>query len=99
MHQKRSKRLWAMRLHCATRARKKKQLMCLKCVCVCVCVCVSKLFELAKDKTLKVVEKVKLFCTTLYLILYMFELLRNIMGTKVNNKVEMCKRNKKGKQK
>jgi len=69
------------------------------CVCVCVCVCVSKLFELAKDKTLKVAEKVKLFCTTLYLILYMFELLRNIMGTKVNNKVEIYKRNKKGKQK
>ena len=87
-----------MGLHCATRARKKKQLRCLN-VCVCVCVCVSKLSEPAKDKTLKDAEKIKFLCTTLYLILYMFELLRNIMGTKVNNKVEMCKRNKKGKQK
>ena len=71
--------------------------MCLKCVCVCVCV--SKISEHAKDKTLKDAEKIKFLCTTLYLILYMFELLRNIMGTKVNNKVEICKRNKKGKQK
>jgi hypothetical protein len=64
-----------------------------------VCVCVSKLSEPAKDKTLKDAEKVKFLCTTLYLILYMFELLRNITGAKVKNKVEMCKRNKKGKQK
>ena len=70
--------------------------MCLKCVCVCV----SKISEHAKDKTLKVAEILKFLCTTLYLILYMFEeLLRNIMGTKVNNKVEIYKRNKKGKQK
>ena len=92
MPQKRSKRLWAMGFTLRlTHARKKKQLSCLKCV--------GKLFELAKDKTLKDAEKIKFLCTTLYLIPYMFELLRNIMGTKVNNKVEICKRNKKGKQK
>ena len=53
------------------RARMKKQLMCLN-VCVCVCVCVSKLFELAKDKTLKVAEKVKFLCKLFNVSEYVF---------------------------
>ena len=49
------------------RARMKKQLMCLN-----VCVCVSKLFELAKDKTLKVAEKVKFLCKLFNVSEYVF---------------------------
>ena len=55
-------------VHCALRACKKKQLRCLKCVCVCV----SKLFELAKDKTLKVAEKVKFLCKLFNVSEYVF---------------------------
>ena len=56
-----------MGLHCALRARMKKQLMCLN-----VCVCVSKLFEPAKDKTLKVAEKQKFLCTLFNVSEYVF---------------------------
>ena len=47
------------------RARMKKQLMCLN-------VCVSKLFELAKDKTLKVAERVKFLCKLFNAAEYVF---------------------------
>ena len=38
----------------------------------CVCVCVSKLFELAKDKTLKVAERVKFLCKLFNVSEYVF---------------------------
>ena len=66
------KSLCLYRVHCASRARKKKQLSCLKCVCVCVCVCVSKLSELAKDKTLKDAEKIKFLCKLFNVAEYVF---------------------------
>jgi len=46
------------------RARKKKQLSCLKCV--------GKLFELAKDKTLKDAEKIKFLCKLFNIAEYVF---------------------------
>ena len=55
--------------YAALRARMKKQLMCLN---VCVCVCVSKLSELAKDKTLKVAERVKFLCKLFNVSEYVF---------------------------
>ena len=39
---------------------------------VCVCVCVSKLFELAKDKTLKDAEKIKFLCKLFNVAEYVF---------------------------
>ena len=54
-----------MGLHCALRARMKKQLMCLN-------VCVSKLSEPAKDKTLKDAEKVKFLCKLFNVSEYVF---------------------------
>ena len=54
-----------MGLHCALRARMKKQLMCLN-------VCVSKLSELAKDKTLKDAEKMKFLCKLFNVSEYVF---------------------------
>ena len=39
---------------------------------MCVCVCVSKLSELAKDKTLKDAEKVKFLCKLFNIAEYVF---------------------------
>ena len=72
MHQKRSKRLCAMRYTLRLTRAYEKATNVPECVCVCVCVCVSKLFELAKDKTLKVAERVKFLCKLFNVSEYVF---------------------------
>ena len=87
-HQKRSKRLWAMGVHCATRARRKKRGLLTSALCVCVC---SFSNEPTKYNTLKDARNAvfpRIFPPLLYIAVF-------IMPAKVVQSFEIAKEKRK----